>query len=300
MLKRYLFVLLWFPLVVNAGADPRTKTITLSEFTKLTLDVVPDLGTRFVFPFVLDEQSDYVPFTLKLTNPVFVSTREEGRHFFVITLPSPLEGGKMPKYLGNLFVNVAGYNISVLLRSTNKTSQHYSDVVFELSDNDRQTLIQDAVDEQMIAVKAEYQQKENELDKRAHAIALKQLGGLVLDGGDTERVAEDKAFELNDGSQAILEVDKLHKYADFGIFTYELVFDGNTHQALNILDVQLFGKKEQDEVEELIPSVYAMRRRLNSGDSSKGYITSDSPNLMAYQSFQIAVSTSLGNLVMNW
>lgn len=300
MVRFCCLILLCLPLLVFADAKPRTKTVTLGEFTKLTLDIVPDLGTRFVFPFVLDEESDYVPFTSKITNPVFVSTREKGRHFFVITLPSPKEGGKMPHYLGNLFVNVAGYNITILLRSTNKTSQHYTDVVFELGDRDRQRLIQDSVEKQMAVVKAEYLQKEKDLDKRAHAIALRQLGKLVLDGGDTDRVAEDKEFELSDGSQAILEVNKLHKYDGFRIFSYEFAYDGVSDKPLNILDVQLFGRKKQDEVDELIPSVYSMSRRLASGDSTKGYITTDFPDLNVYQSFQIAVSTNRGNLVMNW
>jgi len=35
----------------------------------LTVEIVPDLGTRFIFPFVLDEQDTYVPFTLNITNP---------------------------------------------------------------------------------------------------------------------------------------------------------------------------------------------------------------------------------------
>ena len=293
-------LLLCFPLMVLADAKPRTKTITLSEFTTLTLDIVPDLGTRFVFPFVLDEESDFVPFTSKITNPVFVSTREKGRHFFVITLPTPEEGGKMPHYLGNLFVNVAGYNITVLLRSTNKTSQHYTDVVFELGDKERQQLIEDAVEKKMAVIEAEYLAKEKDLDTRAHAIALRKLGKIVLTGGDTDRIAEDKAFDLSDGSQAMIEVDKLYKYDGFRIFSYEFAYDGVSNKSLNIQDVQLFGKKSDDDVEELIPSVFSMRRRLASGDSTQGYISTDHTNLSSYASFQIAVTTNRGNLVMNW
>ena len=55
----------------TAHAEPRAKTVELHKRTNLVVYVVPDLGVRFTFPFILDEQDAYVPFTLNITNPAF-------------------------------------------------------------------------------------------------------------------------------------------------------------------------------------------------------------------------------------
>ena len=101
----------------------------------------PTLGTRFSFPFILDEQDAYVPFTLNITNPSFVNTREKGRNYFVITAPARAEG----TMLGNVFVSVAGYEISIELRTTNDLSKQYSDIDFNLTNEAREDLIQQSI-----------------------------------------------------------------------------------------------------------------------------------------------------------
>ncbi|HFE37502.1 MAG TPA: hypothetical protein ENK06_03650, partial [Gammaproteobacteria bacterium] len=122
----YWVLVLLLPTFVWADAAPKIKRIELQAFTQFTLDMVPDLGTRFIFPFVLDEESDNIPFTLKMTNPVFTHQRVPGRNFFVVELPPMSQPNTTnpvsPVYLGNLFINAGGYNITVLLRSSNKTA----------------------------------------------------------------------------------------------------------------------------------------------------------------------------------
>lgn len=42
----------------TAEATPRVKNYTLQNHTTLIVNIVPSLGTRFVFPFVLDESDE--------------------------------------------------------------------------------------------------------------------------------------------------------------------------------------------------------------------------------------------------
>ena len=75
--------------------------------------MVPDLGTRFSFPFILDEQDSYVPFTLNITNPAFVNGREKGRNYFVITAPVSIVNdghGVLPAYPDALLERVSDYH----------------------------------------------------------------------------------------------------------------------------------------------------------------------------------------------
>ena len=300
----YWVLVLLLPTFVWADAAPKIKRIELQAFTQFTLDMVPDLGTRFIFPFVLDEESDNIPFTLKMTNPVFTHQRVPGRNFFVVELPPMSQPNTTnpvsPVYLGNLFINAGGYNITVLLRSSNKTANHITDVVFELSDESRQRLIQDAVDEQLLLMTANFKEKERALDTQAHQIALRKIGRLVLEGGDTDRIAEENTFDLRDGSQAIVVVNRLQRYADFRIVTYELFYDGEQDEDLIIRDVQLYGEKSGAGTNQLIPSVFKLRPRLQTGESVSGFVATDQPDLAGFTQFTLAFITSQGNFEMIW
>ena len=90
-----------------AQAKPLSNDVDLKELTTLTLKFYPGMGTRFMFPFVLDKDNDYVPYTNNNTNDqVFIPIqRQEGRNFFVIAVP-PEHLGKND--VGNMFVTVAG------------------------------------------------------------------------------------------------------------------------------------------------------------------------------------------------
>ena len=137
-----------------------TKTVKLEPLTKLELHLVPDLGTRFVFPFKLDEQSETIPFTLKATNPLFQTKREPGRNYFVVSLPpeglQPNANGLYPTYIGNLILNAGGFNITVLLKSTNNIKEHVSDVVFEYGKAEKQKLIDDVLADAIEALEKRY------------------------------------------------------------------------------------------------------------------------------------------------
>ncbi|MCP5007563.1 MAG: hypothetical protein GY941_27055, partial [Planctomycetes bacterium] len=115
----------------NLKVVPKLKKVELKQFTQLNVQLVADLGTRFIFPFILDEADDLVPFTLDITNPLFISTRHTGRNSFTVEVDPPAEGGQLPTYLGNMFITAAGYNISVVLSTTNSLKNHVSDYQFE-------------------------------------------------------------------------------------------------------------------------------------------------------------------------
>ncbi len=52
--RYWLFVICSLLWQVPVAATPRSQHVPFTEFTRLTLDIVPDYGTQLVFPFVLD------------------------------------------------------------------------------------------------------------------------------------------------------------------------------------------------------------------------------------------------------
>lgn len=279
-----------------ASSSLGVKKVTLDTITHLTVDIVPDHGTRFSFPFVLDEQDKHVPFTLQITNDKFRAKREPGRDFFVIDLPPPPEGGAMPAYRGNMFVSVGGYNITVLLRATTDTRKHVSDYVFRLSDKAREATIAEMVERRIAAIKEEYDAKTRMLDQLASKIALNNIGKLALAGPSGRNIKEEQKYNLSDGGSATLFLDKVDNYGGFSLYRYEL-----TNHGTNDLIVQeAYIIHVQDEREARIETAHNGPEVVQPGRTERFVITTDQQHILRQGRARFVVRTNLGEFALLW
>lgn len=288
--------------VDDDGSNPRIKTVELKEFTKLTLDIVPDLGTRFTFPFLLDEtgRKGLVPFTLNISNKIFKPSEiKEGRNSFVLTVP-PFEDGKplTGQFLGDLFVTVAGYNISVRLRTTRDIRRHYTDINFVMSKEDRLQLIEEAVEKRFAAAQAEFEKKKKNLDRQAERLALAMIGRLAIQKPDEVRVKEESDLALPSGDRLTLYVDRLLRYGEMTVVPFTLYAD--TSGTVKITAVQLYGIKEAKGEEFLIDAGMLVRRRVDSGEEVRGVVSTDMPGIAELKSLRLVVLTNLGEVSLKW
>ena len=295
--------LLLLSTLVHAGDSsnaPNIKRVQLQEFTTLTIDIVPDLGTRLVFPFVLDEQpkEGVIPYTMTITNKVFQSDRKDGRNVLVLTAPPTREGGDMSGYLGDMFISVAGYNISARLRTVNDWREHYTDIVFDLSDMDRQNLVDDEVKRRTKALEVEYQNKVAALDKEVDLRALAKVAYLTLEEPEEDRVKEASTTSFDNGDRLILSVDNVVGYGPFSMVPFEL--EADTLEDIKIIDAKLFVQEEKDSPEQLLPSSLQVKRRIESGDSVRGVIASDRPKIMEYEAIKLVLLTDKGQVELSW
>ncbi len=284
----------------QASNAPKIKRVQMQEFTTLTIDIVPDLGTRLVFPFVLDEQpkEGVVPYTMTLTNSVFQSDRKDGRNVLVLTAPPAKDGGDMSGYLGDLFISVAGYNITARLRTVNDWREHYTDIVFELNDADRQTLVDEEVQRRVQALEAEHQRKIEALDKDIDQRALAKVAYLALQAPDEDRVKEKSRTVLANGDRLILSVDSVLGYDQFSMVPFEL--EADTMDDVKILDARLFIQAEQDGPEQMLPASLQIKRRVESGERVQGVIATQRPKLMDYETIKLVVLTDKGQVELTW
>ncbi|ALP54966.1 hypothetical protein Tel_17065 (plasmid) [Candidatus Tenderia electrophaga] len=295
--------LLFAPLLAGAGeADnaPRVKRVALQEFTTLTIDIVPDLGTRLVFPFVLDEQprQGEAPFTMTLTNGVFKSDRKEGRNVLVLTAPPSRDGGDMSGYLGDLFISVAGYNITARLRTVKDWREHYTDIVFEPSEEDRQDLIDAAVQRRLQALESEYQRKLEALEQDIDQRALAKVAYLALQDAEEDRVKEYSRMVLANGDRLVLSVDSVLGYDQFSIVPFEL--EADTLGDVKILDARLFVQADSDSPAHLLPTSLQVRRRVEAGERVQGVVAAEQSKLMAYEVIKLVVLTDQGQVELTW
>ena len=279
----------------TAYAEPRAKSVELHKRTTLTVYVVPDLGTRFSFPFILDEQDSYVPFTLNITNPAFVNGREKGRNYFVITAPVKSEGSM----LGNVFVSVAGYEISVELRTTNDLSKHYSDIVFTLTNEAREELIQQSIAQRTAALEQEYKKKIEELDAAAEQKAIARVGRLAIKKPDTKRIKEESRLKLPNGDSIVLYVDQVVNYDPYSIYLFNVEADSGS-KGLTILDAKLFSVDADTKQVRPIESAKDVPTRVQPNQEVQGAITVLGSALNPNNLLRLQVVTDKGMVEAQW
>lgn len=291
----YILAALLFIVSSAAGAAPRNRTVVLQKHTTLTVEIVPDLGTRFIFPFVLDEQDAYVPFTLNITNKSFVHNREPKRNSFVITIP-PASGTVQ---YGSLFVTVAGYVISVELRSTSDHSKHYSDVTFELGDAERENLIQQGIAKRTQALEAEHKKKMDDLEKIADLKAIARVGSVVLKRPSVKRIKEESRLALSNGDKITLFVNEAITYDPYTIFTVELYSNSNT-QRVTVVGTKLFGMDPDSKQLRPIESGNEIPPRIEPRETVKGVLTVLASALNPKELLKLVIQTDNGEVSAQW
>ncbi len=290
------FALLAFIFTVNAAsAEPRVRTVELHKRTTLVAYVVPDLGVRFSFPFILDEQDSYVPFTMNITNPAFVKEREKGRNYFVITAPTKAEG----QMLGNVFVTVAGYEISIELRTTNDLTKHFSDIDFTQTPEAREELIQQSIAQRTAALEQEYKKRFEELDATAEQKAIALVGRLATKSPDTRSIKEESRLKLPSGDSVVLYVDKVVNYDPYSIFLFSIEADSGS-KGLTILDAKLFTIDEETKQARPVDAAKNIQARVQPSQEAQGEITALGSALNPKNLMRLQVVTDKGTVEAQW
>jgi len=281
-----------------APIKPAFKHVTLERFTSLVVEIPPDHGTRFIFPFVLDEKDEFVPFTMDNTNSaIFTSSRKEGRNSFVISVPAPSQGGSLPTYHGNLFITVAGYNLSVLLKTTNDLKKHFSDVVFELSEKEQQDTIARQIEREKQKLQSDYAAREAQFDQQVDSRMLANLGQLALNGSDDDNIKESRRIDIGADESVELYVDKALRYGSFTSIVFEIKNE-TVNTDLVIEDVRLFGIKD-DTPDQVIASAIKMPPSVRAKSETRGVLTS-AVDVLAFNRLKLVLLTDHGEFDIKW
>lgn len=220
---RVLAVLLLCVFMLPVHSAPRSINHPLTEFTELTLKVVPDLGTRLVFPFVLDNPAYQPPVVRTLTNGgVFSEHWVPAQNTVVLTVNTPEQGGQLPRYLGNYFVSVNGFNVSIQLETTSQITEHVTDVVLTLTNAQRDHLIDATIKRRAAEVEAAYQDKLKDIERRAERRALALVGSVAVERPRTVRIKEQDDLTTEEGAAIRYYADVFLVYERFAILDMEI------------------------------------------------------------------------------
>ncbi len=293
-----LALLCWPAALASAAAlEPRRVAVPLREYTALNVVLVPDLGTRFSFPFALDEADASVPFTLNMTNPIFIHHREPGRKFFTVEI-DPQDSERGARYLGNLFVTVGRYNLSIALSSSLDTREHVTDYAFLLTGEARKQRLQEAVDQRVAALEQRYQARLAELDRRVHELALARLAELASQPVSNRAIRERGVLRTPQG-QVALRLDRMKRYGKrFYVFHYRLRNETASPLSVQHAVLSLIDAKGQSRP---VAGAHAPPQTVPAGQRRAGrYATDDSAVEDPRYHLALRVQTDLGEVTAEW
>jgi len=301
MRRYYLLVLLCALLVLPtvSMAKPVHKDVELKQLTTLVLNFYPGMGTRFTFPFLLDNDDNYVPYTNDNTNSgVFIPIkRQKGRNFFVITVPP--EHVSTDHDIGNMFITVAGYQISVEMHSTKRRSDHVSDVRFLMGEKAREDLIQHAIEQRSKALEQSYKDKFSQLDVMTEQRALGKVGMLALYEPAESRIKEESVIELKNGDETVLFVDMVLDYPEYSIYKFDIENDSSANHVV-IQDAKLFLIDESSGKKIPLDTAKQIPKRVEPRGMATGVLVVDKDRVDDNKQLMLEVLTDGGSVQAVW
>ncbi len=293
---------IYFASLVDASAKPQTKTVTLKRVTHLTVEILPDMGSHFIFPFILDENDSEIPFTNVSTNKIFKVDRKPKRNSFVVLIdqnrvPEAYRGGmELPEYRGNLFLVAGDYNITIEMKITNQINKHYTEYIFEMDQIEEELLIQKMVENRVALLEKDYQERLKKIDELAEDKVITKLGELAATKPIIKNIKEIQTLSTNDGP-IVLKVDRALKYGRFVSFVYQI--ENQTNKALSVVGVEIF-QHEQSEQETTIYSVKDLPPRVMADQIFDGVVSINGTNLNPEAYITLRLTTNKGEIKATW
>lgn len=284
--------------------NPEFRQVDLMENTMLKLEVMPDAGTQLVFPFELDNPDLTPSLKIRLTNPngFSVPTEEsEIKTMLVGQNTITIEGKANPndpraRYLGNLFITIGGYNLSIALKTTYDTTRHVSNIVFNIDDETREHMIEQAVKRKTKNLDRRYDEKVAELDEQAKQMSLSHVAIMAMEDPDTTRFKSDGRVKLGDNSITVFADRMVSWGQQYYVLLFELENKTNldfTIQSLKL--VSLDGENERT-----IEGSFKCDPRLNADTNLKCTFASLSEQLRTAKRLQLRITTDRGEGVFQW
>ncbi len=231
---------------------PKTEYWELGHDTKKVVYLVPDLGTRLVFPFMLTNESLSPKLAVTITNPAYSVTPDITGNIDASIVQNTLtlmvdrekvlttvdERGNINPFLGYLYLSVNGLNLTLELRTTLDVSKMFANIEMGISNEQRDYLIAETVKRRTESLELDYQKKAQGLDVRASEQALSMVGEMAWITPKTTRIRED--FPLRTANNHRLEI-KIDDFKSFDSFTtLRFAIENQETTAIHIAEINLY------------------------------------------------------------
>jgi hypothetical protein len=283
---------------------PRFHTIELKEFTQFELYILPDAGTQLIFPFRLDNPELNPTLKIQLTNAngFEVPTSNEDLKAQVLGQNTISIIGKVneeaptAKYIGNLFINIGGYNISIVLKTTFDSSQHVSNITFVQSKEALDHMVENLVRRRTQSLESEYKSKLDSLETSAKEKSLVHIANIARISPDTQRFKEEGDIYI-DKSRIVTYIDKLLSYDNkYQVLLFEL--HNRSDKDMQLSHVDLFAIEKNGESR--IQGDFSCDKKLNSDTKILCQFVTSNESVKSADKLKMILTTSRGTGEMKW
>jgi len=305
-IKKLLIALVLF-VFVSPGvfAKPRVDDIPLETFTQKTVYVPIGMGVKFTFPYILNDNDYDIPFSLLITNPLFKAAPDMGQeglgsvnHFVVFVDPEKVSSFESlsPK-IGNLFLNIAGHEITIELIGVKSSNKHYSDFNFTLSKESKEKIIQNLVRQRTKQLEDDYLEKIKKNEKFIDKAALVRLSEIMNNGLTYSAVNEKTSAVLTNGDKVTVLVEDLISSGKYTAIPFMVFVDDRAKTGVTINSARVFTPDDESISPFEIEGVFSYARRIEPGKPVKGLFVYSGKRYTEYN-FNLLVDTK--NLELTW
>ena len=288
------------PWVAMAAPDaslfmPKTREIEIKTITQDVIDVRPGGAVKIIFPWVLSENDDELPYMAKMaTDNVFAFEAKEGQNVIIVYYKNFSDA--FENEVVDLTVSTHGYHFTFAIRANFNPKDYYSNVVLKMSDAEMLALLDREKKKYMAYLAQERQKMLEELDLRAHQKALALVGELSNDDPEETRIKEESELELANGDKITAYVDVAKHYGEFSVFNFEVENDSE-YSPVYIKNVELF-KLDESGVKVPVRAVFNLPPKIPVGGVEAGTLSTleDLP----LTNMVLAVTTDKGPLEVSW
>lgn len=287
-----------------AELRPEFRNVDLKENTMLNLEIMPDAGTQLIFPFALDNPDLTPTLKIRLTNPngftvptdaAQVEALLKGQNTITIEgKANPNEPGAV--YLGNLFITIGGYNISIALKSTYDTTKHVSNIIFNIDDATREHMIEAAVKRKTERLDHEYKEKVAALDEKAKEMSLSHVAIMAKRTPAATKYKADGRVNIDDFTVTVF-ADKLMQWDEK---YYVLLFDLENRTSVDFTVQKLELVSVDGKAERTVNGSFDCDSRLNADATVQCSFASLSEAMKDAKRLKLRIDTDRGQGEFQW
>ncbi len=301
-----IFAAMYMAISTSAYSAPEIKPgfipVRLEEFTTLQLDIMPHAGTQLIFPFELDNPFLKPALKIRLTNGKgfqvpsddnALDTYVSGKNTITIVGKA---NEKNAVLLGNLFINVGGYNISIALRTTYHVSKHSPNIVFEEDDEARNHMVESMVRERTKYYEEKLAKIKEDNEKSLDDSSLIHLAKVARMKKKIVKFKEEGSITLN-GNRIVVFADQIQSYGDlYHSFLFELENKSSNDFRISGIDIIVYNEGGEHS---LLGSMDCADR-IESGQNTKCVFTTSKGILKDNGKMKIVLKTDRGVGEFSW
>ena len=301
-----LFVFLLCALTsVSVLAGPKVREVKLGELnTSMVVPVIPDLGVRFVFPFLLNENSSIIPFSVENTNEnAFKINRpadEKIEHnSFVVTVNIPAAGFPAEQvYRGTLFIHAGGYLVTVRLETSGDDRKYFDDIVFNFPADKRDYLINEAIDMHTVELEKKYAEKVKGLDLVVKEELKSKLAFVALEKPTHIPFRKSFSKKLENGDRVKIFVDKAISYDSYDFYVFEI--ENPNSRSFRIQGIQLGARKAKKDQLKIADNQYYCPKTIDGDRFYRCAMVTTDQGMKEERWLSMLISTDRGQVQVEW